>query len=126
MNALKLNSAEKGVKQVRIPLESIADYYSFDEKEDYRVLSEQEMVFVSWASHAFRVLKKSKMEDAKKLAEDFEEIFEGFMSEVKQNKNGDSYTVINTVTGSRFCIKESLEEIDDMIEGIIENDRLGI
>lgn len=125
MNALKLNSAEKGVKQVRIPLESITDYYSFDEKDDYRVLSEAEMLLISWSSHAFRVLKKSKMEDAKKLVDDFEEIFEGLMSEVKENKSGESYTVINTVNGSRFCIKESLEEVDDMIDQIIENDKLG-
>lgn len=124
MKALKLNSAEKGSKHVRIPIDSITDYYSYDETEDYRVLSENEMLLVSWSSYAFKLLKKSKMEGAKKLVDDYEEIFENFMAEIKQNKSGESYTVINTMN-NRFCIKESVFQIDDMIEEYIENERMG-
>ena len=125
MRLLKLTSIDRGITHIRLPLESILDYYSYDESKDYRVLSKNEMNLVGWANKASNFLSKSKAVLAKELVDDHEEIIDNLIEEIQENKDGEAYTVINTVN-NRFCVKESIEEIDEMIADFIDNEKLGL
>lgn len=80
---------------------------------------------IAWSVNAVRFLKKSKAVDAKKLLEEHKTVLEKLMEEIEVNTDGGAYTIINT-GNNRFSVKETVHEIDEMINKIEYNERLGI
>ena len=129
-NILKLQSADPGIKNMRIPSHQIECYFdvepSTEEKDIETYIDEHQMELIMWGDRAMKVLKSLKNEKAKELVEEFQEIYDEFFEVLEEKKKlPEKYSIIKLHSQILYRVKETLEELDDMLEDFENKERFG-
>jgi plasmid replication initiation protein len=128
---LKLHSADRGIGRIRFPVELIESYFEYDSKGEMsdieKHITEFQSELFKWGDDTKKFLKRSKSPKAKELLETYDDLFEEHLEDIEEaEKEPKEYRVIKLHSQILYSVKEELEEIDEMIETLNENDRLGI
>lgn len=122
-NPIKLHSADGGGGKVRLYPDNIEAYFEFDsdkgESNLEKLMEALQADIIKWGKEAHKFLKKSKSQQAAKLIEEYEEIYEDFIDELDDDaeENGiKQYCIIKMATGTFYTVSETIEEIDELIE----------
>ena len=127
---LKLKSAEPGMDTLCIPHIMIECFFDVDEDnkeaiEEY--IEGHQLELMSWSSRALKIIKRSKTEEARDLLEEFKDIYVDFMKTAEDfKKHPKQYTVIKTQSQTHYKVRETLDEIEELIEEEKTNHNLGI
>jgi H2-forming N5,N10-methylenetetrahydromethanopterin dehydrogenase-like enzyme len=128
---LMLNSADSSVKRVMVDQDLIESVFEFDgdvEQSNVEQLVEaMEKTVISWGNKAIKVLMKSTTKISIDLVAEFENIYDDFIDDMKEN--GDDikkYTVVKCTSGNYYTVTETLDDIQHLMEENNYKERIGI
>ena len=128
---LKLNSADSSVNRLMIDQDLIESVFEFDGDIDQsnveRLVVAMEKDVTEWGDKARKVLMKNTTKLAESLVAEFENLYDTFIDDMKEE--GDDikkYTVIKCTSGNFYTVTESLDDIQFLMEENNYREKIGL
>ena len=128
---IKINSADRSIGKAIIELNHLESVFEYDEKNNVssvdEILENIDKSIIDWGHKARRILLKSKTKEAQDLINEYEELYEEFISDLKDLKSGpQKFTILKCFSGNFYRAQDTLEEIEELILEAKQNNRMGI
>jgi hypothetical protein len=130
---LKLHSSDSGIGEIRVYPENIESYFDYDSQKDESsledIFEDLGSEIITWGDEVLKILKKSKSVQAINLVKEYEEIYIDYISKIENQMTSNThkkYRVIKMHSGIFYTVKETLAEIDTMMEELNYNEKYGI
>lgn len=126
---ITLHSADSTVKRVMVEQDHIESIFEYDgnnkNKKTEELIVEIENDILVWGSKAVAFLSRSRSKEAQELVEEFDNIYDIFINSVNKSTTEKEYTVVKCFSGNYYTVKESLDDVNQLIEENNYHDKLG-